>query len=80
MLPLPLVAKVVDQYSNPIAGMTVTFSDGTAGGSFSATTVATDITGSASVTYKTGASTGTKSIAATIPGKNPAKFTVTVTP
>ena len=80
VLPLPLVAKVVDQYSNPIAGMTVTFSDGTAGGSFSATTVATDITGSASVTYKTGASTGTKSIAATIPGKNPAKFTVTVTP
>lgn len=79
-LPLPLVAKVVDQYSNPIAGMTVTFSDGTAGGSFSATTVATDVTGSASVTYKTGASTGTKSISSTIPGKNPAKFTVTVTP
>lgn len=78
-LPLPLVAKVVDQYANPISGMTVTFSDGTAGGSFSATTAVTDTLGSASVTYKTGASSGVKIITATIPGKNPAKFTVTVT-
>jgi hypothetical protein len=78
-LPLPLVAKVVDQYSNPVVGIVVTFSDGTAGGSFSATTIPTDNTGSASVNYRTGPSAGTKTITATIPGKTPAKFTVTVT-
>ena len=75
----PLVGRVVDQYSNPVVGLTVTFSDGTAGGHFSSVSVPTDSTGAASTLYTTGTHVGTTSVTATIPGKNPAKFNVTVT-
>lgn len=78
-LPAPLVAKVVDQYSNAVSGIPVTFSDGTAGGVLSATVVNTDPAGTASVTYKTGPNAGTANITATIAGKAPVKFVVTVT-
>jgi hypothetical protein len=79
LLSAPLVAKVVDQYSNPVIGLTVTFSDGSAGGQFSSSTVPTDSAGTASVQYTTGTQVGTTAITATIPGKNPAKFVITVT-
>jgi len=50
-LPNPLVALVKDQYGNPVAGITVTFYDGGAGGTFSTTTPVTNAQGQASVTY-----------------------------
>jgi len=78
-LAAPLVAKVVDQYSNPVSGVPVTFSDGTAGGTLSATVVNTDAAGTASVTYTTGPTAGTAYVTATISGKTPLKFVVTVT-
>lgn len=75
----PLVGRVVDQYSNPVVGLMVTFNDGTAGGHFSSVSVPTDSTGAASTLYTTGTHVGTTSVTASIPGKNPAKFNVTVT-
>jgi len=78
-LPAPLIGRVVDQFSNPVVGLTVTFSDGTAGGHFSSVSVPTDSTGAASTLYTTGTHVGATSVTATIPGKNPAKFNVTVT-
>jgi hypothetical protein len=50
-LPLPLVVQVNDVYNNRVPGVPVTFSDGSVGGTFSATIVNTDATGLASVTY-----------------------------
>jgi Big-like domain-containing protein len=79
MLAAPLVAKVVDQYSNPVSGIPVTFSDGTAGGILSSTIVSTNTAGTASVTYETGPNAGTANVTATIAGKTPLKFVVTVT-
>ena len=78
-LAAPLAVIVVDQYSNPVSGIPVTFSDGTAGGMLSASVVNTDSTGTASVTYKTGSTAGTANVTATITGKTPVKFVVTVT-
>jgi hypothetical protein len=78
-LPLPLVVKVTDQYGNLIAGSSVSFSDGGAGGNFSANPVLTVATGKASVNYVTPATTGTRTVTATVSGvATPASFTVTV--
>jgi hypothetical protein len=78
-LPLPLVAKVEDQYSNGIANVSVTFSDGGAGGSFSANPLLSNNLGRASVTYTAGTTAGTVTVIATASGLPVAKFTVTVT-
>lgn len=75
----PLVAKVTDQYGNAISGASVSFTDNGAGGSFSANPVLTSTTGAASVSYTTPATTGTKTIVATVSGVSTgASFTVTV--
>lgn len=51
-LPLGLTVLVADQYSNPVAGVTVTFDDAGAGGFFSnGNTVQTDGTGTAAEMY-----------------------------
>jgi hypothetical protein len=53
MLAAPLVVKVVDVNGWGVAGVTVNFSDNAAGGTFSAATVATNATGTASTQYTT---------------------------
>ncbi len=79
VLAKPLVVKVTDQYGNVVPGVSVTFADGGAGGSFSANPVATGSTGTASVNYTTPATTGTVTIKATVSGvSTAASFTVTV--
>lgn len=51
-LPVPLNVTAVNPYTGtPIPGVTVTFSDGNKGGTFSNPTVVTDSTGQASTTY-----------------------------
>ncbi len=50
-LPKSLVAGVKDQYGNPVSGVTVTFSDGGAKGTFSTTTPVTSAQGTVTVTY-----------------------------
>ena len=78
-LPSPLVVKVHDVYSNGIAGVSVTFTDGGAGGKFSANPAITDSLGKASVTYTAGNTPGTVSIIASAPGLHTVAFTETVT-
>jgi adhesin/invasin len=73
-----LLVKLTDQYSNPIANATVTFTDNGAGGTFSTTTPITNKVGQASVTYTTGPATGTVTITATTSGVSSLSFKETV--
>jgi hypothetical protein len=73
-----LVVSVTDQYNNPISGVTVTFTDNGAGGTFSTKTPATNSQGQASVTYTTGSKAGTATISATTSTLGPVNFTETV--
>jgi hypothetical protein len=65
-LPKPLVVVVKDQYSNPVPGVTVTFADGGAGGSFVNNKPVTNGSGQASATYTLSNTPGTYSITATV--------------
>lgn len=79
LLAKPLVVKVTDKYGNAVPGVSVTFADGGAGGSFSANPVVTGSTGTASVNYTTPAKTGTVTVKATVSGvSTAASFTLTV--
>lgn len=66
-LPKALGIAVVDQYQNGVPGVTVTFSDNGAGGTFSPVSgsVTTNSTGQASVTYTTGPNPGAVTITCT---------------
>ncbi|PYV99701.1 MAG: hypothetical protein DMG89_06805 [Acidobacteria bacterium] len=78
-LPAAIVAKVADQYSNGVPGIPVSFSDGGAGGSFSATTVITDSLGRARVNYTTPTKSGVITITAASAGLHSPQFTETAT-
>ena len=73
-----LVVSLKDQYGNPISGVTVTFTDNGAGGTFSTTMPVTTTTGQASVTYTTGSTSGTVTISASTSTLGPLTFTETV--
>ncbi len=73
-----LVVSVTDQYNNPISGVTVTFTDNGAGGTFSTKTPVTGTNGQASVTYTCGTKTGTITISASTSTLGPVNFTETV--
>ena len=73
-----LVVSVSDQYSNGISGLTVTFTDNGAGGTFSTTMPVTNLHGQATVTYTTPAHTGTVTINASYSTLAPVVFTETV--
>ena len=62
----PLVVVVKDQYGNGVSGVTVTFSDGGAGGSFLNSSPITNSVGQASATYTLPPAAGTYSITATV--------------
>jgi hypothetical protein len=51
MLPLPIVVRPRDTYNNGVPGLSISFSDNAAAGSFSANPVITDSTGKAIVSY-----------------------------
>lgn len=76
-LAAPLVMKVYDPFNYGIPGITVTFSDGGAGGSFSPASVITGSTGSASTLYTVPSTAGKYTITATTAGLSPLKFTET---
>ncbi len=73
-----LVVSVTDKYKNPISGVTVTFTDNGAGGTFSTTTPVTGTNGQASVSYTCGSKAGTVTISATTSTLGPVNFTETV--
>ncbi len=78
-LPLALTVLVADQYGNPVSGVSVTFADGGAGGTFSnLNPVITGSNGTATQFYTLPSSSGTVTINATAAGvASPAVFTET---
>jgi hypothetical protein len=78
-LPLALTVLVVDQYGNPVSGVSVTFNDGGAGGTFSNPNPGvTGTDGTVTQFYTLPASPGTTTMNATAAGVgSPAKFTET---
>ncbi|MGA9352151.1 MAG: hypothetical protein WBV46_00575 [Terriglobales bacterium] len=77
-LPKPLVVKVFDANGIAVPGVTITFSDNGAGGSFSPPSAVTNTGGKASTQYTTGVSAGKISITASTPGVSSASFKETV--
>jgi hypothetical protein len=75
----PFVVSVLDPFGNVIPNYTVNFSDGGAGGTFSATSAVTNAMGRASVSYTTPANAGTVKVTASATGLSNVVFTVTVT-
>ncbi len=78
-LDLPFVVSVLDPFGNVIPNYTVNFSDGGAGGTFSATSAVTNAMGRASVSYTTPATAKTVKVTASATGLSSVVFTVTVT-
>ena len=75
----PLSVKVTDQYGNAVPGVSVTFDDSGAGGTFATDPVPTSSTGVAGASYTTPSASGTVTISARVSGvSSPATFTVTV--
>jgi len=79
-LPAPLAVKVRDAAGNGIAGISVTFSDGGAGGNFSSSSTTTNSLGIATVSYTTGTIAAKVHITASVTGLTPAAFQETVLP
>jgi hypothetical protein len=69
---------VTDNYSNPVSGVSVTYSDGGAGGSFSSNPAITETTGVAGTLYTASQQEGTVTITASSGGLPSALFTITV--
>jgi hypothetical protein len=77
-LPKALVVDVMDVYGNPVAGVSVSFSDGGAGGTFSANPVITTSNGQGSVNYTTPSQDGAVTITASVANISPVMFHETV--
>src|SRR5438552_17236474 len=81
VLPVALKIKAVDPYSGqPLSGVTVTFSDGAKGGTFSTATPVTDANGFASTIYTLSKIARTVTITASVPGFAGTALTETGTP
>ncbi|HZQ24413.1 MAG TPA: Ig-like domain-containing protein [Terriglobales bacterium] len=65
-LPASLVVQVQDQYGNLVPGVTVTYSDGGAGGTLTPTNPVTTSSGQASATYTLPGTPGTYTVSASI--------------
>ena len=76
-LAAPLVVLVVDEDSAAMAGVAVTFSVTTGGGTLSDTTATTDANGRARTWLTLGSEVGTNTVAATVAGLDPVTFTAT---
>src|SRR5205823_14886659 len=78
-LAMPLVVSAADTNGNPVAGVTVAFAVTSGGGSLSATSVMTNLTGQAPTMLTVGATAGTNTVTASASGLtgSPATFTAT---
>lgn len=72
-----LKVLVDDQYSNPVTGVSVTYNDGGAGGSFSVNPAVTN-KGIAGTSYTAPTTKGTVQVTASATGVNSVQFTLTV--
>ncbi|PYX02206.1 MAG: hypothetical protein DMG86_07955, partial [Acidobacteria bacterium] len=73
-----LVVICTDQYGNALSGISVTFSDGPANGSFSANPVSSDSNGRATVNYTAPTKTGNVSVTASAGGVSSGSFSEAV--
>ncbi|HLZ43525.1 MAG TPA: hypothetical protein VKQ11_21340 [Candidatus Sulfotelmatobacter sp.] len=74
-LPVPIAIVAIDPYSgNPLPNVTITFSDGGKGGTFSSATAVTDSSGRASTFYTLPTTPQTVTITATSPRYSTANF------
>jgi hypothetical protein len=78
-LPLPVVAKALDIYGNPVADVPVNFTDQAMGGTFSPASVSTDSRGKASTSYTTSTKAGAVTLKGMSPGLAAVSFPETVT-
>jgi adhesin/invasin len=78
MLPQSLTVIVKDQYGNPVAGVTVSFVDNGAGGTFSSPSAITNASGKATVQYTTPPQSGSITITGSVTGLTPVTFNETV--
>jgi hypothetical protein len=79
LFPSELAVVVANQFGEPLAGETVNWRIVSGGGSLSATSVQTNDSGAASVTYTSGATTGSVVIEARVSGVPALTFNLTVT-
>ena len=77
LLDRPFVVSVSDEDDAAIAGVVVTFSVTTGGGTLSSTTATTDANGRAATRLTLGSELGTNTISATVEGLEPVTFTAT---
>jgi hypothetical protein len=77
-LPDSLVTKVTDSHGLAVPGVSVTFSDNGAGGTFAASTVTTSALGTATTQYTTGPNTGKVTITVSTTGVKSVNFKETV--
>jgi hypothetical protein len=73
-LPVALTVSVFDPHNYGVPGVTVTFSDNGAGGTFSALSVITGSTGQATTTYTAPAKPGIVTVTASVAGLAPVNF------
>jgi hypothetical protein len=76
--PKLLQVIVADQYGNPVSGISVTFADGDAGGSFAPDPVLTNAKGIAGTRYTTPGKVGPVTVTASSTGLGSVTFTVNV--
>jgi hypothetical protein len=74
MLPKSLTVIVKDQFGNPVAGVTVSFVDNGANGTFSSPTAITNALGQASVQYTTPSQLGSITITGSVTGLTSVTF------
>lgn len=79
-LPLPVVMQVTDAWGNAVAGVTVSFSVTSGGGSITPGSATTDATGRASASWTLGSSLGLQGAQATVAGIGNALLSATATP
>ena len=75
----PLVVTVLDQYGNPLSGVTVSFSVTPTDGVLSPASVDTDSDGEVSTLLQLGGVAGTYTVTASVPGVSSVTFTATAT-
>jgi hypothetical protein len=80
LAPKQLQVIITDQYGNPVSGISVHFSDGGAGGSFSPNPAVTSTKGIAGTHYTTPANPGLVTVTASAPSLTSVTFTVQVIP
>src|SRR5256885_956938 len=77
-LPTQVSVRVTDQFHNPVAGVTVTWTPATGSGSVNPTTSASNSSGIATTTWTLGTAAGTQTVQATGAG-SPVSFSATAT-